>query len=158
MNRFIFAFMLSFLVLSANTRAEDGGSRAQDAIDSAAICIQGGGGDGVPTPFTGGNQIAELADGENYVLVGTIEIRETESKFGSIELAYLVVDLDKQPWLANGRRKVDAGYPLMGPASLWKKYAGQTVKMAAVAHGSIERSSQSLASEYVIRLEAKRAQ
>jgi len=82
----------------------------------------------IPWPFQTANQVAELADGERYVLMGVVATVRGEPS--------LVVDLEAHPWLANSRRRFGEGYPLLGLSQYWKKYAGKKIQIRAIAHWS----------------------
>src|SRR3954454_18586428 len=79
------------------------------------------GGDHLPTPFKLLNTKVELADGEQYVLEGTVVA-------GTFN-AYLEVDLETHPWLATKKRKEFPYYVLEGGLSFWRKYEGVRVRV-----------------------------
>ena len=113
-------------------------------------CYKVTGGD-VPIPF-GANRQVELADGEVYVLFGTIRYAPsffTKSK----SVPYLEVDLDAHPWLANERRKLFPYYPfiLTGNQKL-KVGTGVRVKVQARARAFIVIDKQN-SHKYLLGLE-----
>jgi hypothetical protein len=79
----------------------------------------------IPWPFQVSNQAVELADGERYLLMGSVEV--TDGK------AYFLVDLQKHAWLAGSRRKANPRYPLKGDETYWLQYAGKRVRLVAMA-------------------------
>ena len=99
----------------------------------------GGGGGEIPTPFDAFNQRAELADGEDYLLVGRVII-ENVSVEGS--RAYFEVDLDQHRWLASAKRKADPRYPLEGSVGFWKLYRGLRIKLPCLAVQQITVTGQ----------------
>jgi len=110
---------------------------------------QGNGG-GMPIPF-GVNDRVELADGEYYLLVGKVIVLPKQKLKNSPRVLF-EIDFGQHPWLANAKRYNDPVYPLLGNLSVWKKYNGQTVKLACRARGGIVKSG-GRHMEYVISLE-----
>jgi hypothetical protein len=90
----------------------------------------------IPWPFQTANQVAELADGERYVLLGVVSSLRGEPS--------LVVDLEAHPWLANSRRRDGEGYPLLGTSQYWKKYVGKKIQLRAIARWSSSDEGQVL--------------
>ncbi len=74
------------------------------SVAHAEVGPRGGPGD-VPTPFIS-NEKVELADGENYTLIGKFIVRD-----GNL---WFQVDLDAHPWLANQKRKEFPFYRVIG--------------------------------------------
>jgi hypothetical protein len=120
-----------------------GGILVLGLLGSAAWADRGG---EIPVPFGGVNQRVELADGEEYFLVGTIvNIQAQDGVFQP----YLKVDLDQHPWLANAHRVAFPYYPIASsdatlqgsgsrsPALDWRSLDGQPVQMWVRAHGQI---------------------
>ena len=99
-------------------------------------CMIGGGGGegGVPTPLTQ-NQKVELADGEEYLLVGWIRI-EREPVTGEQNYK-LQVDFETLPWLASIRRKEDPYYLIQQDGSDLSRWANSRVKLRALAQGVV---------------------
>lgn len=93
-------------------------------------CYSTCGGD-VPWPLEVSNQQVELADGARYLLIGTVEMNAGR--------AYFIVDLAKQPWLSNPRRRQNPRYPLSGNVEYWEAYAGKRVRIAGMAQWSVVR-------------------
>jgi hypothetical protein len=98
-------------------------------------CYSKFGGD-VPIPFSA-NRKVELADGEEYVLMGDIQYAPsliTKSK----NAPYLHIDLEVHPWLGSERRKDFPFYPLIltGDQKL-KLSAGTRVKVTARARAFV---------------------
>ena len=98
----------------------------------------------VPVPFGQMNQRVELADGENYYLEGKVMISD--------EQAFFEVDLVKQPWLANIKRKDHPYYPVEGGVGYWKKFENVRVQISVQARSSILLSVFPKTEEYVITL------
>ncbi len=117
---------------------------------------RGGGGEEIPTPLSSNDRV-ELADGEQYLLVGQVVIRSIYDVTGNgnalVEKAFFEVDLIEHPWLANSKRRTDPGYPLDGPTAYWYKFQKMRVKVSVQAQGRI-LTSESHNSEYVIGLKA----
>ena len=112
--------------------------------------IGGGGGGEIPSPFNTMNQKAELSDGDLYFLVGRIVFGPPVT--GSArKQAYLEVDLNQHPWLANQKRKQFPFYPLEGSTKFWERLEGQVVRMACEAHAKIVTVEKGK-SDYVIFL------
>src|SRR5437870_1469834 len=91
--------------LAASARLAIGGVCLADTHSSSrrSSACDGGGGD-VPVPYANTNQHVELADGENYTLVGIVRF------MGG--LPYLQVDLQQHPWLATADRVAYPYYSL----------------------------------------------
>jgi hypothetical protein len=104
----------------------------------------GGGPGEIPTPFLSSNQKVELADGELYTLVGVVRFFDGQ--------AYLEVDMNEHPWLANQRRRSVPFYALESSPTFWKQYEGQRLRTYMEAHGSVVMPDGAPA-EYVIRLQ-----
>jgi hypothetical protein len=94
-----------------------------DSGDGSCFSTCGG---EIPWPFQTANQVAELADGERYVLMGMVSVVRGDPS--------LIVDLEAHPWLANSRRRSGEGYPLLGMSQYWKKYAGKKIQLRATAY------------------------
>lgn len=88
------------------------------------------GGD-VPWPLELSNQQVELADGARYLLIGTVEINAGR--------AYFLVDLAKQAWLSNPKRRQNPRYPLLGNVEYWEAYSGKRVRIAGIAQWNVLR-------------------
>lgn len=117
--------LLSLVMASAVAVASSGKSKNREW----PIGIDGGGGE-IPTPFQELNQRAELADGEFYVLVGQVtQLTQTD---GSVA-AYLAIDFQSQPWLANGLRQKFPYYRLEGDTEFWSQYNGKKVRISCLA-------------------------
>jgi hypothetical protein len=91
------------------------------------------GGGEMPGPFGCTNIHAELADGELYDLEGQVVMDPTGN-------AYLMIDLDKQEWLASAERQKSPYYPLEGNSSAWRQLNFQTVLLTAKADASIVKA------------------
>jgi hypothetical protein len=98
--------------------------RSWGEVESDERCFSTCGGE-IPWPFQVANQVAELAHGERYVLLGRVEFRAGMPTF--------VVDLREHAWLSNGRRRQDPAYPLLGSIAYWKKYDERIVQLRAEA-------------------------
>ena len=101
----------------------------RDALDNSAY---GGNGTGGAPSKMSANTHVELADGEHYQLTGTVEINHGD--------VYLDIDLDDQPWLANGRRKLEPFYLVDDNAAKWTKFVGRRVSVNVLAHGVVSDS------------------
>ena len=80
----------------------------------------------VPFPLANANTKFELADGETYLLNGTLVVT------GGV--VYLKVDFDSQPWLATAKM-IAFPYFVVSSVSMFsaRQYAGQIVQVAVVA-------------------------
>ena len=126
------ALALTFLIVgsfSQISRADDGG------------CL---GGD-VPTPFKNANQKVELAEGEYYILNGTVRIVGDTPLFR--------VDLSRHGWLESQQRKENPYYYLQGGADYWQTYAGKSVQLFAIARVRLVRFAGRLT--YSIELDSQ---
>lgn len=123
-------------VIAALTGLAFGGARWGDSCQGAGYdeeCGIFGGGGEVPTPFEAFNQKAELADGEDYLLVGRVVIQPVAGSGSDRLQAFLQVDLDVHPWLASARRKANPYYPLEGSVGFWRQYRGIRIKLPCQA-------------------------
>lgn len=111
----------------------------------------GGNGGEIPTPFEL-NRRVELADGEEYLLVGRIVFKTIATPDGVRPRPYFEIDLNQHPWLASARRKGSPYYPLAAPYGRWKSYDGVRVKMSSLAHGRILAENPRGGLEYQIEL------
>jgi hypothetical protein len=84
-----------------------------------------GGGDHLPVPFKAFNTKVELAEGEYYVLEGSIVVTGATT--------YLEVDLEAHPWLATKKRKEFPYYSLEGARAFWRKFEGVRVRLQGQA-------------------------
>jgi hypothetical protein len=98
----------------------------------------------VPVPFSQMNQRVELADGETYYLEGRVVISDDQP--------YFEVDLVKQPWLANQKRKEHPYYPVEGGSNYWKRFENLRIQLTCQARSSILISVFPKTEEYVISL------
>lgn len=114
-------------------------ARDRDTSGSDVSRYAGGGG-GIPTPFEAANQKAELADGEVYLLIGRVEIYPVLVNGAEKYRPFFMVDLDKHPWLANEKRRLNPTYVLQGSVNYWKQFRGMRIKLPCVAHGVIDTS------------------
>ena len=93
----------------------------------------GEGGGGMPDPLDY-NQHVELADGEIYLLAGTVRMLPI-AKSGSMQLRpHFEVDLKAQRWLASSARKASPYYLLEGASSTWKQHADEFAELVVRAH------------------------
>ena len=92
---------------------------------NAGLCENGG---EVPIPFENVNLKVELADGENYSLLGRILILKFASE-GNEERPYFEVDLEEHPWLATRARKAMPLYPLAGNVEVYRQYDKKRVRL-----------------------------
>lgn len=100
-----------------------------------------GGGGEIPTPLTS-NQKVELADGENYYLVGTVVYLNDQPLFK--------VDLEVHSWLASEVRKNNPYYLLESWSLDWKRYENLRMRVLVRAHGNIIKVNDVY--QYVISL------
>lgn len=128
-----------FLALAAGTGAVYG----QTCGESDSTRRGGGDGNDVPTPFTS-NQKVELADGEDYTLVGELGVHG--------ESVYFVIDFSEHPWLASAKRRANPIYPVKARASVMERYHGVRVKMSVRAISRILIDGSSQEADYVIAL------
>ncbi|MCM2323942.1 MAG: hypothetical protein NDJ90_11840 [Oligoflexia bacterium] len=116
------------------------------------VCHSAGGGSGeVPTPFDAVNQKVELADGEAYMLFGSVALVPFDDGFGERWKAYFEVDLKEHPWLGGEKRAKNPFYPLEGPINYWKQFRGMRIRLACDAKGVII-TNEGAAPEYIIQL------
>ena len=113
--------------------------------------VTGGTGSEIPTPFDL-NRHVELADGEEYLLVGRIVFKTIATVDGVRVRPFFAIDLNLHPWLASAKRKDTPFYPLAAPYSKWKNYDGVRVKMSTTAHGRISAENPRGGVEYQIEL------
>lgn len=95
---------------------------------------RGGGGE-LPNPFDTANRRVELADGEPYLLVGRVVMRDG-AMFGDDPgmAPYFRIDLTEQPWLATEKRVGQPYYPLEGSVDDWNRYVSMgKIKFPCVA-------------------------
>lgn len=129
-----------------------GTSRTDQQQQSRSMDAAGGGGGEVPTPFSI-NRHFELADQELYVLSGKVVIlSETEVNPKSPNAyqaprAYLQINLEHSPWLANDRRVRRPYYRLKGSYLEYVRACSKKVTHLFRAHGLIENQA------YLIELE-----
>ncbi|MDR3606493.1 MAG: hypothetical protein P4M08_03830 [Oligoflexia bacterium] len=112
------------------------------ALHAQADCVSlySGGGE-IPTPFTLSNQHVELADGEQYELIGQVVsgARLSDSLPYDAAQAWFQPDFNAQPWLASQARLANPGYPMENaPWSSWTIYSQKAVRLTVVAHGVIQ--------------------
>jgi hypothetical protein len=102
-------------------------------------------GGGMPTPFSDLNQKVELADGENYVLIGTIR--------NSLGTWFLEIDLTQHKWLATQQRAKNPFYPITLKSDFLSlgQHDGKKFQIFVTAHGVI------INNKYVIDLELNAA-
>ena len=100
---------------------DDGGAASTGTFEG---CYSSCGGE-IPWPFQVSNQAVELSDGEKYLLMGTVEIRNSR--------AYFIVDLVKHPWLATAKRRENPAYLLEGSTDYWKAYEGKRIRLVSTA-------------------------
>ena len=96
-----------------------------------------GGGDGhSPDPLSTFNRHVELADGELYLLRGTVVLsKNTNVESLSHKLQpYFNVDLSAHPWLGSAKRASSPYYLIEGATSYWRAYAGSYGELAGIAH------------------------
>ena len=105
----------------------------------------------IPTPFEASNQHVELADGENYFLLGRV-VFGSDPASPLHYVAYFEVDLKEHPWLANKNRIKNPVYRLQGGVNYWKQFRGIRVKLPCTAETAIVMNSSSVKLEYVIEL------
>jgi hypothetical protein len=86
------------------------------------------GGD-IPLPLMETNQRAELADGEQYTLVGTILAEQDQ--------VYLEVNFEEHPWLRSARRARNPYYPIGPIDGGWEKFTGKSIQIQVMARGFI---------------------
>ncbi|NDD91734.1 hypothetical protein EBZ37_06590 [bacterium] len=110
-----------------------GGAYADIPTAPDENCFSTCGGE-IPWPFQLSNQTVELADGDKYVLMGRVVIKNGSPRF--------VVDLERHPWLANSQRKVDSSYPLVGSVEYWKRYEDKLLQLRAQARWVPNTSGQ----------------
>ena len=122
------------------------------AVHAAELRPLGGTGT-VPTPFDLMNRRAELADGEYYLLSGSVTFAASWGVNGLESRPYFEVDLKEQSWLASEKRKKNPYYPLEGPLDYWKGFAGKRLRLPCQAIAKIEKNSQG-EEVYVIYLRA----
>ena len=113
--------------------------------------VTGGTGSEIPTPFDL-NRRVELADGEEYLLVGKIVFKTIATVDGIRVRPYFAVDLNQHPWLASAKRKEMPFYPLSAPYARWKTFDGVRVKMSSIARGRITADNPRGGVEYQIEL------
>lgn len=123
---------------------------AQISVARAELTAAIIGGGEVPIPFHF-NRKVELADGENYDLVGRIYYA-TSIFNGRDEIPYLAVDLEKHPWLANSRRLAFPYYAIKTKSGKFRAAEGTRVRMKVKARALIIADNDKSA-QYVIYLE-----
>ena len=114
------------------------------AILGWALVSFGGGGEvcaaeghDVPTPFEAVNQRFELADGEIYLLKGTVATASVWVEGREKEVPYLVLNLKDYPFLANARRVEAPYYPIEGDIIEWSEQKGRQVKLSFRAKSKV---------------------
>jgi hypothetical protein len=83
-----------------------------------------GGGSEAPRGLSTDTRV-ELANGEKYILSGTIEANGTN--------LYLHINLHQFPWLASHTRVANPFYRIDDAAGAWTKYLGKNVTILATA-------------------------
>ena len=122
---FVIAGSISFASDHSDRRHGHHDAREKDAIDTT---YGGNGSGGFPSKMSS-NAHVELADGEHYILTGSVEINHGD--------VYLDIDFDDQPWLANGRRRTEPYYLIDDNAAKWVKFVGKHVSVNVLAHGVV---------------------
>lgn len=92
------------------------------------------GGGGMPDPLTVFNQHVELADGELYLLKGTVVMAPALLGSSRKLQPYFRVDLEAHPWLSGKKRKESPLYLIEGAQSTWRPFEGSYGDLAAEAH------------------------
>ena len=104
---------------------DDGGAPTAGPFEG---CYSSCGGE-IQWPFQVSNQAVELSDGEKYLLMGTVEIRNNR--------AFFVVDLVKHPWLATAKRRDNPSYVLRGATDYWNGYEGKRIRLTSTAEWTV---------------------
>ena len=144
MNKNLVVLALSMgITTSGSAGAATSDERNSCGVDPSTFVCTNDRGD--PAPFGSPNQHAELAEGEQYLLLGRVLRQGREY--------VLAIDLCAQPWLASDYRRQNPFYHL-GRASgfSWSDFVGTRVKLAARAKPEIVRDLNSEA-HVKIRLE-----
>lgn len=121
--------------LAASSLAAAGGKHGEPRLvppGPPGLCPigAGNGGGGQPDPLTMFNQYVELADQGLYLLRGEVKVRAMGSRR---QQAYLEVDLEAHPWLANKERKIAPYYAIEGSVGYWRAFDGRYGELAAHA-------------------------
>jgi hypothetical protein len=126
---------LAGTMAEAQDRSGSGDAQCTSSqLAQAKICRPRPGGE-APFPFEQANRTAELADSSPYELYGQVVFGPSLVQGIRSEQAFLKVDLEKQPWLANQQRLARPLYPLQGPRKHWAPYKGKRIKFKCYAEG-----------------------
>lgn len=125
---FVFVLVVFGLLIIANNYTEASSDFCKEY--TARISGKGDGDELPPIYLNGTNLKVELADGENYDLVGEVVYIDA--------IPYFKADRKLHPWLANSKRLRDPYYPVNTvDDTLLKELEGRKIRCAFRAKGSI---------------------
>lgn len=143
-------FFVLTLVLGSGPRR--GIAHANGNIESSMITYSAGDGHRVPTPFDTANRRFELADGEVYLLYGTVVLLPSLVNDSGTLTPYLNIDFQRASWLKNAKRSQTPYYRLRESSFRWDDWNNNKKNILVKAHGEVIQEKNGI-HEYEISLE-----